>query len=130
MTPLKTIKEEMAACIAAWEESPDATWAWCCHHLILLEPLTEPWRNRIAYIRFDKPVHEQAARLRNFRPVRVMLPQAYADAWKAYVDAWKAYVDEWKAYVDAWKAYESELTQLHAGDWPDHTWDGKSIFSK
>lgn len=110
-----TIAEELAACRKAWAANPNATTAWCCHHLILIEPLTELAENRIAYILSDKAEHEQAVRLRNFRPVRVKLPPALAKA---------------RADLDKARAENADtLNTLHTQDWSDHAWDGQSIFA-
>jgi len=167
--PLKSISEERAACIAAFESNPKATFAWCCHHSVLIETLTEPFMARIEYIDTDKPEGERAIRLRNFRPVRVELPEEVRKAQDAY---WKAedarrkakdacdkakdaYWKAWDAYEKAedacWKAHDAygkaedacdkardsrlkalsswvEASAVHDNDWPDNTWNGKSIF--
>src|SRR3990172_2550455 len=44
--------------------------AWHVHHDILVERLTEPLENRIAYIKQRKPADEQELRLRFLQPVR------------------------------------------------------------
>ena len=56
-------------CRAAFAKHPKARWAWCCHHAVLYEYLSEPAENRIQYILSYKPVDEQVVRLNNFRPV-------------------------------------------------------------
>ena len=84
----------------------DYGWAWHVHHEVLLEPLTEPIENRIAYIKAEKPAHEIELRLHLLKPVKGSVPKVLLDAWKAYVDAWKAYVDAQKAYWNMGKAYE------------------------
>ena len=143
-----SIQEELAACRKAWSDNPTATWAWCCHHETHIEPLTEPAENRIAYILSNKPENERAIRLRNFRPVRVKLPDALVEAGEAYDKAWRAYDKAREArnkarearnkaleardkaresYVKALATYESELKALHDSDW-ENTWDGRSIF--
>jgi len=106
MTELKSAEQELSDCKAAWSASPKAKFAWTCHHQILIEPLTEPYQNRIDYILSDKDNSEHAVRFRNFRPVRItLLPE----------------LD--KAYAE----WNKELTDLHKQDWPDHTWNGKDI---
>ena len=109
----KEITKELKACRKAWKDNP-AKLAWCCHHTILIEPLTEPAENRIAHILSAKPLNEQAIRLKNFRPVRVTLP--------AELDKARA---EWNKASAEWN---KELTALHAQDWPNNTWNGESIF--
>ena len=83
MTTLKSIPEELADCRRAFEESPASTWAWCLHHEVHVEPLTESWQNRINYIATGKPEAERALRFRNFRPVRVVLSASLNQAWAA-----------------------------------------------
>src|ERR1035441_7515378 len=123
MEPVGTIEEELAMCIKAWESCPEAKWAWCCHHGWLREPLIEPWMNRVQYIINTKPVGERAIRLRNFRPIRILLQKMreldMADAeckesqnnfyeisrsnsfWHMF--PWtKSYKSYWKKWEDAW----------------------------
>ena len=121
--------------------------AWHVHHNVLLEPLTEPLKNRIAYIKDNKPKDEIATRLRLLKPVVGGLPTAVAEAGKSRFEEWKAYC---KAYDEAWKAYrearfearkayievlaihEPEILALHAIECPDCPWDNeqKTIFSE
>src|SRR3989304_5288508 len=108
-----SIKQAEKECRAAWEAHPDATWAWCLHHELRLEPLIEPYQARIAYILEHKPTHEQVTRLNNFRPVLSKLPakiikalEACDKALEAYDKAWEAHVEAWEAYYKAWEAYK------------------------
>ena len=66
---LLSIAEEAIACREAFRGVSDTAVVWLCHHEKLFEQLTEPAENRIAHILSDKPEHEQALRLRLFRPV-------------------------------------------------------------
>src|SRR3972149_6115559 len=109
---MKSITKALAECRQAWEAHPDATWAWCLHHELRLEPLIEPYKARIAYILKHKPEEEQTTRLNNFRPVANKLPirvikagKAYKEAGKAYDKVWEACVEAWIAYKKAWEAY-------------------------
>ena len=52
------------------------------------------------------------------------------EAWTAYNKAWAAYDKMSAAFDKAVAACEPELKKLHDQDWPDNTWNGKSIFSK
>ena len=79
------IEQEEKKCRAAFARFPDAKWAWCCHHEVHCELLTEPFGNRIAYILGEKQHSQQAIRLRNFRPVKDA--DAVAPARKVYYDA-------------------------------------------
>ena len=107
--PIQSIKKELAACRKAFQENPEAKYAWCCHHSILIELLTEPYENRIKYILSDKPKKEQAVRFRNFRPVRIQLPEkltkASAEWAKASAEYDKAYTEYDKAVAEYDKAY-------------------------
>ena len=85
--PIQSIEEELAACRKAFQEAPEAKYAWCCHHSILLEPLTEPCENRIQYILENKEKAEQAVRFRNFRPLRIELPKEIIKAIAKYYEA-------------------------------------------
>jgi len=55
---------------------------WHVHHDILVEPLTEPFENRVEYIRRFKPEHEVETRLRLMRPVRETIspPKYWSEA--------------------------------------------------
>jgi len=133
--PYETATEEQRKIGSLW---------WNVHHEIHLEPLTEPIENRVRYIKEHKPKHEIETRLKNLAPVLhpERLPEtlikardAYNKARIAYNEA-KAYHNEvWDACVKAWAAlkkariaYEPELTALHCEEYPDTTWNGKSIF--
>ena len=132
--------------------------AWHIHHMVLVESLTEPIENRIAFIRTNKPEDEIETRLRLLKPVQGVLPVAVVEAgkaydearkacdeaWKAYVEAGKAYVEAGKAYVEAEKAYDEarkacvearkacveEIDALHAIECPNCPWNGHTIFPK
>lgn len=71
MKKLKSIKEELADCRAAFAAAKVLGHAWCCHHRVRTEALSDPPEVRIQYILNSKPRYEHAIRLRNFRPVRV-----------------------------------------------------------
>ena len=146
--PIQSIKKELAACRKAFQEAPNATCAWCCHHSILLEFLTEPYENRIQYILKHKEKKEQAIRFRNFRPLRIELPKEIIKAIAKYYEAIaklskaSAKYDEACAklneasakYNEALAKYDEALATWNKGntmlsfDWPDNTWNGKDIF--
>src|SRR3972149_3435308 len=130
----KSITKALADCRAAWEAHPDATWAWCLHHGVMLELLIEPYEARIAYILEHKPKHEQVTRLNNFRPVVSKLPaeiiklgealykateaydkaeeardkarEAYDKAGEVRHKAWEAYLKALEAYVEICETYD------------------------
>lgn len=111
--PIGTIKEELKACRKAWKANPKATFAWCCHHTVLVELLIFCGAfGRIHVIMHEKDTHEKAIRLRNFRPVRVKLPEGLITHPHDFDLAYHA----------------TRLKSSHTRDWPDHTWDGGTIF--
>lgn len=126
-----------ADCRAAWAAAPNAKWAWCCHHAVRLEPLTESDTARIDYIRVYKPEHEQEWRFNNFRPVLSPLPAALVEARAGYDEvraarniAWATFAEARAAYNIARAAYvvTPECAEAHRRDVPDHTWNGVDIF--
>jgi hypothetical protein len=146
---LQSIKIEAAACRAAFANSNIGDAVWCLHHETLIETLTEPAESRIAYILSNKPEHERARRLREFRPVVGPLPGEYNTAWAAYSTAraaydtawaaystaraayntaWAAYSTAWVAYNTARAAYAPALEAQHRAECPDSTWNGRTIF--
>ena len=106
------------------------TFAWHVHHETLIEPLTEPIENRIAYIKQAKPASEVELRLRLLKPVQGELPAALNKAKAALDKARAAYAKAWAAYVKAGAACMPEIEALHAIECPDCPWDGTSIFPK
>jgi len=92
---------------------------WHIHHDILLEPLTEPLKNRIEYIKNNKSKNKIELRLKLLKPVKGKLPdevikagEAYYKAqetsgkvWEAYYKTWEASVKSWEASVKAWEVY-------------------------
>ena len=75
--------------------------AWHVHHGTLWEVLTEPIKNRIAYIKSDKPKHEVATRLRLLKPIIGPLPE---------------------------KITKVAMEALHKKECPACPWNGKTIF--
>jgi ABC-type transporter lipoprotein component MlaA len=126
------------------------------HHDVLLEPLTEPLKNRIKYIKETKPKDEIELRLKLLKPVKGKLPdevikagEAYVKVREAYVKAREAYDKAREAYDKAWEAYgkvreaygkvceaylktlkkhSKEINELHKKEC-GCGWNGKTIFS-
>jgi len=78
---------------------------WHIHHGILFEEATEPIKNRIAYIKSDKPECEVALRLRLLKPVKdqkrlIAILTAYRKATATALEAYE------KALAPALEAYE------------------------
>lgn len=72
---------------------------WHIHHEVLLEPLTEPLKNRIDYIKENKPEEEQVLRLKiiEIKKVEGKLPIKLYKAWDTYSKA--KFVKERKDYI-------------------------------
>ena len=116
-----TIEEEATLCRAAFKDSKIGGMAWCVHHTLLCEPLTEPAESRIQYILTGKLKEERARRLHEMRPVKGKLP--------AKLDAARAKLDAAYAGLDAARAkYKPVFEALHVVECPDSTWDGTTIF--
>lgn len=134
---LLTIPKEAAACRAAWKGRPVGAMAWHLHHGVLSEALTEPAKNRIAYILSDKPEHEQALRLRLFRPAPTL-----ASAWVKYERVKAPALAEYERVRDtAWAKYERVRAPAlakyervraaeHTACCPGCPWDGNTIFQE
>ena len=105
-----TIEEEATLCRAAFAGSKVGDMAWCVHHSMLCEPLTEPAESRIQYILAGKPEEERARRLHEMRPVKGKLP-AELDAARAKLDA---ACDKWAAARAKLDAAYAELDAAYA----------------
>jgi len=124
---------------------------WHIHHGGLFEEATEPIKNRIAYIKSDKPECEVALRLRLLKPVKdqkrlIAILTAYkkakAPALEAYEKAKAPALEAYKkATAPALEAYEKveatasakrdkAINALHSKECPDCPWDGETIFPK
>ena len=73
---------------------------WHIHHEVLVENLTEPLKNRIAYIKESKPKNEVALRLKLLKKVKAKVLPKNPEDWE----------------------------KLHKKECPHCPWDGKSIF--
>jgi len=98
---------------------------WHIHHDVLLEPLTEPLKNRIKFIKENKPKDEIELRLKLLKPVRGKLPDEIIKAGRAYDKAGKI-------YDKTLKKYSKEINELHEKECPNCPWDSKqqTIFPK
>ena len=113
---------------------------WHIHHEVLFEQATEPIKNRIAYIKSDKPECEVALRLRLLKPVKnqtrlIAILTAYrkavAPAWEAYEKATAPALEAYKkAKAPAWAKRDKAINALHAKECPNCPWDGMTIFPK
>ena len=118
-------------------------WVWHCHHDVLLEPLTEPLKNRIKFIKENKPKDEIKLRLKLLKPVRGKLPEEFIEACQKYVEARQKYdeveqkyneeYDEARQkYDEMWQEYGLQIEALHKKECPDCSWNSKrqTIFPK
>jgi hypothetical protein len=113
---------------------------WHIHHRVLFEQATEPIKNRIAYIKSDKPECEVALRLRLLKPVKdqkrlIAILTAYkkveATAWEAYKKAKAPALEAYeKATATALAKRDKAINTLHAKECPNCPWDGMTIFPK
>ncbi len=96
---------------------------WHIHHDVLLEPLTEPFETRVAYIKENKSEDEVPTRLRLMKPVRGGLPELLAvrAAWvkaRAELDeaqaAWDQARASWGKACAAWGKARAELSKAQA----------------
>jgi len=76
------------------------------HHEVLVEALTEPLKNRIKYIKENKPKDEIELRLRLIKPVKGKLPSEFIKADQARVKAYQALVKAHQARAKAHQAWE------------------------
>ena len=103
---------------------------WHCHHDKLIEWCYD-YKERVKYIRENKPENEIELRLKLFKPVKGKLPkevkeagqkcyemcqkydeacQKYKEAWQKYYEAWQEacqkYKEAWQKYYEAWQKYD------------------------
>jgi hypothetical protein len=123
MTQTPEISAAADLCRAAFKAFPNATHAWCCHHEVLCEPLTESFENRIDYILSDKAESERVVRLNNFRPVQDA--EKFEALHTKYEADLNALDDKFKADR---KPLHEPLMELYRHDVPMGTWNGVSIF--
>jgi hypothetical protein len=86
---------------------------WHLHHEILCEPLTEPFENRVAYIKAEKPKHEVATRLRLMKPVKDQRTAKEADAVRAKVYS-EAHAVRDKVYSEAHAVRDKAYSEAYA----------------
>ena len=92
---------------------------WCCHHEVLAEIVTNPYE-RIGYILDNKPAHEIARRLAEFRP--------FADRGLAWAEYERVCGPAWAKYKRVRDLALAELEKQHKIECPDSQWNGKTIF--
>jgi hypothetical protein len=145
MTPRlqAAINRERVECEKHIKANPDARFYYCHWHNKEITPVTlsELPMKRVECICTHKPKNQRVLRLRNFRPVLGELPfliEAGAAWQKAAVAAWReaaaCAVAAWQRADAAWQAicsdHAAEIHEQHNREWPDNTWNGKSIFEE
>ena len=129
---LGSIADEASACRKAFEHVEIGTWVVHCHHSMLFETLTEPAENRIAFILSSKPEHEQALRLRLFRPLPQTAGKKLASLFADYKAKLASLVADYQAkcaplYAD----HRAKRASIHAKNCiAGCPWDGITIFTK
>ena len=110
------LETALSACRAAFAEVPEATHAWCCHHEVLSERLTEKPEVRIQFILRHKAPEEQVTRLNNFRPVRDMatFKPLHDDYWAKCKPLYDDYVAKCKPLYDD---YDTKRKALYDDYW-------------
>ena len=111
-------------------------WCWHIHDTTLLEPLTEPLKNRIEYIKKNKPKDEIPLRLKLLKRVKGKLPKEiiearqkcyetrqkciemrqkydYFEAWQKCYGARQKYIKAWQKYGEAIQKHLPQLKALH-----------------
>jgi len=85
---------------------------WHIHHEILVEALTEPLKNRIKYIKEEKPEDEIELRLKLIKPVKGKLPSEFVKAYQAREEAYQALDKAYQARAKAYQAREEAYQAL------------------
>ncbi len=78
---------------------------WCIHHQVIVEPKIEPIKNRIKFIKKNKPKYQIPMRLKCLKKVKGKLPEEIYKAWDASSKARDASSKAWDASSKAWDAY-------------------------
>ena len=110
---------------------------WHVHHEVLFEYCYN-YAERVAYIKSNKPKHEQSLRLKLFQPIRGAFgdEQACDEGHKADAEWHKADAEWHKADDECRRAYDewrntftqSEVEALHKAECKSCPWDGRTIF--
>ena len=96
-------------------------WYFHIHHDILVEPLTEPIKNRIKFIKENKPKDEIKLRLKLMKPVKGKLP-------KEFIEAEQKYFEARQKFDEARQKYEPQIIALHKKECHNCPWKNGSIF--
>ena len=96
-------------------------WYFHIHHDILVEPLTEPIKNRIKFIKENKPKDEIKLRLKLMKPVKGKLP-------KKFIEARQKYDEERQKLNEVCQKYNLQALALHKKECHNCPWKNGSIF--
>ena len=92
--------------------------AWHVHHDVLVEPLTEPIKNRIKYIKEFKPENEIKLRLRLLKVVKGELPKELVEAGKQYCEVRRKFFEayeEGQKFVEIKQKYYKAKWEIKKG---------------
>ena len=110
-------------------------WYFHIHHDILVEPLTEPIKNRIKFIKENKPKDEIKLRLKLMKPVKGKLPKEFIEARQKYDEErqklnemWQKYDEERQKLNEVWQKYNLQAFALHKKRCHNCPWKNGSIF--
>ena len=103
-------------------------WYWHCHHDIICEPVWS-YKERVDYIRKDKPKNEIKTRLSLFKKVKHLekLPKEFIKVGEKYYEASKKCAEAGKKYYEAREKYKPQLEKLHAEECACKEWNGKEL---
>lgn len=100
-------------CKKSFDDSPNAKLAWCCHHEIFIEELTEDYLNRINHILNFKEPAEQVTRFNNFRPVSGDLAGIVEATYNRLLSLKQDHIADLKL---AWARYNQIMEDLSLSD--------------
>ena len=92
---------------------------WHCHHDELLEWVYDK-KERVDYIKANKPKSEVKTRLKLFKKVKGKLPKEYEKAWEAREKAREA-------WEKAREKYKPQIEKLHKKECGCKEWNGEEI---
>jgi len=106
---------------------------WHCHHDELLEWVYDK-KERVDYIKANKPKSEVKTRLKLFKKVKGKLPKEYEKAWEKTREALEKAREAWEALEkarEAWEKarekYKPQIEKLHKKECGCKEWNGEEI---
>ena len=104
-------------------------WCWHIHHDLLLEPLSEPFENRVEYIKLNKSPDEIPMRLRLFKPVNgtIFIPSYIAEANEKLAEVNAEYKEVDDKFL---KAYSKLITDRSYSEWVNRYTEWRILYMK